>query len=196
VTYTVTPADALKIDYTATTDKPTPVNLTNHSYFNLASPAAGPILGHELMMAADEYTLVDESLIPTGKLESVKGTPLDFTSPTPIGARINELKATGGYDHNYVLRKDARHPGIAARVRDPASGRVLEMQTTEPAVQLYTSNGMSITGKDGIAYKNHAAFCLEAQHYPDSVNHPEFPSTILRPGATYTQTTIYRFYAD
>jgi aldose 1-epimerase len=199
VTYTVTPADELRIDYTATTDKPTPVNLTNHSYFNLGGPASGPILGHELMLAADDYTPVDGTMIPTGKIESVKGTPLDFTSPMPIGARISEIKGSpGGYDHNYVLRADTRSPALAARVRDPASGRVLEMRTTEPAVQLYTSNSLdgSLTGKDGVVYKKHQAFCLEAQHYPDSVNHANFPSTILRPGATYTQTTIYRFYAE
>jgi aldose 1-epimerase len=195
VTYSVTPDDALKIDYVATTDKATPINLTNHSYFNLAGAELGPILGHELMLAADEYTPADDTLIPTGEIKSVRGTPLDFTTPTPIGARIDQLPASiGGYDHNYVIRPDTRSPAFAARVRDPASGRIMEMFTTEPGVQLYTSNFMGgITGKGAVAYKKHQAFCLEAQHFPDSVHHPNFPSIILRPGSTYTQTTIYKF---
>ncbi len=198
VTYTVTDALELKIDYTATTDKATPLNITNHSYFNLAGPAAGSILGHELMLAADQYTPVDDTLIPTGEIATVKGTPLDFTSPAPLGARIKQIKGEpGGYDHNYVLRGDGKTPALAAKVREPGSGRMLEMFTTEPAVQLYTSNFLdgTLKGKDGVIYKKHQAFCLEAQHYPDSVNHASFPSTILRPGATYTQTTIYRFSA-
>jgi aldose 1-epimerase len=199
VTYTVTPADELKIDYTATTDKATPVNLTNHSYFNLASPGSGSILGHVVMLAADEYTPVDDTMIPTGEIKSVRGTPLDFTSPTPLGARIGEIKGEpGGYDHNYILRRDTKAPALAARVRDPGSGRMLEMFTTEPAVQLYTSNFLdgTLKGKGGVVYQKQQAFCLEAQHYPDSVHHDNFPSIILRPGAKYAQTTIYRFSAN
>jgi aldose 1-epimerase len=196
VTYTVTADQELKIDYTAVTDKATPVNLTNHSYFNLGGPEAGDILGHELTLLAEEFTPADETLIPTGKLAPVKGTPLDFTSPTPIGSRFGQLTGDPlGYDHNYVLRGDGKAPALGARVFDPGSGRVLEMFTTEPGVQLYTANFLDgkLTGKGGVVYKKHHAFCLEAQHFPDSVNHDSFPSTILRPGEKYTQTTIYKF---
>ena len=198
VTFTVTNDDALRLDYTATTDKPTPLNLTNHSYFNLAGPAAGAILDHVAQIEADSYTPVDDNLIPTGKIAPVRGTPLDFTKPTAIGSRFSELKAEPiGYDHNYVLRGHGELTALAARVRDPKSGRILELHTTEPGVQLYTGNFLdgTITGKGGVAYKKNMAFCLETQHYPDSVHHPEFPSTILKPGATYTQTTIYKFSA-
>lgn len=198
VTFTVTKDDALRLDYKATTDKPTPLNLTNHSYFNLAGPAAGTILDHVAEIEADSYTPVDDNLIPTGKIAPVRGTPLDFTKPTAIGSRFSELKAEPiGYDHNYVLRGHGELTALAARVRDPKSGRILELHTTEPGVQLYTGNFLdgTITGKGGIAYAKNMAFCLETQHYPDSVHHPEFPSTILKPGATYTQTTIYKFSA-
>jgi aldose 1-epimerase len=198
VTYTVTADSALRIDYSATTDKPTPVNITNHSYFNLGGPAAGSILEHELLLEADQYTPVDETLIPTGEIASVEGTPLDFTKAARIGARIAQLKGEPvGYDHNYVLRGGGKGLALAARVTEPESGRVLEMYTTEPAVQFYTANFLdgTLKGKHGVVYKKHQAFCLEAQHYPDSINQPKFPSTLLRPGATYTQTTIYKFSA-
>jgi aldose 1-epimerase len=196
VTFTVTPADELRIDYTAVTDQATPVNLTNHTYFNLAGHASGPVLGQELMLAADEYTPADDTLIPTGEIKSVRGTPLDFTTPTAIGARIGQIKADiGGYDHNYVIRPDTKSPAFAARVYEPNTGRVMEMFTTEPGVQLYTANFLNgkLKGKDGVAYQKHQGFCLEAQHFPDAVHHANFPSIILRPGATYTQTTIYKF---
>jgi aldose 1-epimerase len=198
VTYTVTQDDALKIDYSATTDKPTLVNLTNHSYFNLAGQTGGTILDHEMMIAADQYTAADDAYIPTGELKSVQGTPLDFTSPKALGARIAQIKGEpGGYDHNYVIRPDKRSPALAARVREPSSGRVMEVFTTEPGVQLYTGNFLdgSVMGK-GVVYKKHTGFCLETQHFPDSPHHPEFPSIVLLPGATYKTTTIYKFSAS
>ncbi len=193
VVYTLTDDNELVIDYTATTDKPTPVNLTNHTYFNLAG--SGTILGHEVMIPSMRFVPVNDTLIPTGEIKPVTGTPMDFTRPTPIGQRINQVKGDPvGYDHTFVLDGNGNEIKLAARVRDPQSGRVLEVHTTEPGVQLYTGNFLdaSITGKHGVAYPQHSGFCLETQHLPDSVNQPNFPSVILRPGQTYKQKTLFR----
>ncbi len=194
VVVSLTDQDELRIDYRAVTNKATPVNLTNHSYFNLAG--AGDVLGHELMVSADEYTPTDADLIPTGQVSAVRDTPLDFTSPKPIGSRIAQL-AEGGYDHNFVIRGGGKSLTLAARVYEPRSGRIMEVRTTEPAVQFYTGNFLdgSLTGKGGVVYRKQTGFCLETQHYPDSVNHPNFPSIILRPGQTYRHTTVHKFSA-
>ena len=196
VQFTVTDQNELKLEYTATTDKATPINLSNHSYFNLAGRTTEPVLGHELMLTASHYTPVDETLIPTGEIAEVTGTPLDFTKPTEIGARIKELKGEpSGYDHNFALDSRGKSLALAARVYEPKTGRVMAISTTEPGIQFYTGNFLdgTITGKDGIIYRKHHAFCLETQHFPDSIHHANFPSAVLEPGKTYTQTTVYKF---
>lgn len=184
----------LSIDYTAVSDKPTPVNLTNHSYFNLSG--LGDILKHELTISADHFTPKNQDSVPNGEIKSVKNTPMDFTKPHPIGSRFSQLdEKPDGYDHNFVINGGGKELVFAARVFEPDSGRVMEVWTNEPGVQLYTSNYLdgSLIGKRGVVYSRHAALCLETQHFPDSVNHPNFPSTILRPGETYSQTTVHKF---
>ena len=199
VSYELTNDNALRIHYQATTDAPTVINLTNHSYFNLAGQDHGSILDHEVMINADQFVPVDSTLIPTGELASVAGTPLDFTEPTSVGARINEehpqLVYGIGYDHCWVLNKAMDELGLAASVYEPTSGRYLEVMTTEPGVQFYSGNFLdgSLTGKDGAIYGHRSGLCLETEHFPDSPNQPEFPSTELQPGETYETTTIYRF---
>ena len=203
VTYTWTDANALKIEYSATTDKKTVVNLTNHSYFNLAGQGSGDSLGHLLTIEADKFTPVDSGLIPTGELRDVAGTPFDFRNSTAIGARISQddeqLKLGGGYDHNFVLRRSAgSSESLAARVVEPTSGRVLEVWTTEPGVQFYTGNFLDgkSAGKGGATYPKRSAFCLETQHFPDSPNQPKFPSVALNPGERYHTITTYKFSAE
>ena len=195
VIYSLTDENELRMEYSATTDKPTVVNLTNHAYWNLADGGRSDVLGHELMLNADHYLPVDAGLIPLGPPKAVAGIPLDFTQPRTIGARIGQLD--GGYDHCYVLSKraDWQGPQLAARAVEPNSGRVMEVYTTEPGIQLYTANGLDGTLRaHGRAYQKHAGFCLEAQHYPDSPNRPDFPSTVLNPGETYHQLTVHKFY--
>jgi aldose 1-epimerase len=196
VTYTLTNKDELRFDYEATTDRTTPVNLTNHSYFNLA--CGGDVLGQLLQLKASRYTPADDSMIPTGVIAEVAGGPLDFTQEKPIGRDLKRIEGrTNGYDHNYVIDGGGRGLVVAAKARDPVSGRSMEVSTDQPGVQLYSSNNFdgTLAGKGGVILLLHSAFCLETQHYPDSVNHPGFPSTLLRPGETYRTSTIHRFAA-
>lgn len=194
VLYTLSAANELKIEYSAVTDKPTPVNLTSHAYFNLSAGADSTILGHELMLKAAEYTPVDEALIPTGKLEEVKDGPMDFNNPKLIGRDITEVK--GGYDHNWVLNRTGPGLELAASLYHPGSGRFMEVFTTEPGIQFYSGNfldGTLTNTKGQTKYGLHGALCLETQHFPDGPNQPAFPSTLLKPGETYQHTCIYKF---
>lgn len=194
VIYTLGADNGLKIDYTATTDKATPVNLTNHAYYNLSAGKDSTILGHDLLLNADKFTEVNDNLIPTGKLPDVKGGPMDFTSSKMIGKEIQQVK--GGYDHNWILNKKGSDLEKAAELFEATSGRVMEVWTTEPGIQFYSGNflnGTLINTRGGASYVKHAGLCLETQHYPDSPNQPAFPTTILKPGETYRQTTIYKF---
>jgi aldose 1-epimerase len=194
VVYTLTPDNSVKIDYTATTDKATPVNLTNHAYYNLSAGTDSTVLDHELQIDANKYTPVDALLIPTGQIADVKGTPFDFTTSKPIGRDIAQVK--GGYDHNWVLNKQGNNLAKVATAYHPKSGRVMDVYTTEPGLQFYSGNfldGRLANTKGGAKYVQHAALCLETQHFPDSPNHPNFPNTILKPGETYKSTTVYKF---
>lgn len=195
VIYTLTNDNELKIDYEASTNKPTPVNLTNHSYFNLTGDKNKTILDHEIMINASEYTAVDKDLTPTGELKKVAATEMDFTSPKKIGKDIGKVKEGGGYDHNYVLNGKKGEMKLAATLYEPNSGRLMEVRTTEPGIQFYSGNFLDgkLVGKNKDAYARNDGLCLETQHFPDSPNHANFPSTILRPGETYKSSTSYRF---
>lgn len=199
VVYTLTDENELRIDYEVTTDKPCYINVTNHSYFNLRGEGNGDILNHVLFINAEKSTPVDETMIPTGEIADIRGTALDFTSPRAIGERIDaenpQLKIASGYDFNYIIDKNENELAFAAGVFEPESGRYMEVFTTEPGVQLYTGNHLrgNETGKSGVAYTRRTGFCLETQHFPDSPNKPQFPSTLLNAGETYLSTTIYKF---
>jgi aldose 1-epimerase len=200
VVYSLTEKNEFRIDYEAVTDKATPVNLTHHSYYNLTGNCKRDILDHKLMLNADYITPVDATLIPTGKLEAVKNTPMDFTTASAIGSRIDsdygQLKFGRGYDHNWVLNRNGNGLSLAASLFDPQSGRAMDIYTTEPGIQFYSGNFLDghIVGKGGKEYKLHYGLCLETQHFPDSPNKPQFPSTILQPGSKYVHTTVHKFY--
>lgn len=193
VAYSLSNANEFKAEFSATTDRPTIVNLVHHSYWNLLGNAAGDVLGHELLLLADKYTPVDAGLIPTGELAPVAGTPMDFTKATAIGARL--ARVPGGYDHNFVLRSQSGELARAAEVYEPTTGRVLEIFTDQPGIQFYSGNFLdgSVKGKGDVVYQKHYGFCLETQHYPDSPNRPEFPAVILRPGQTYHHVMVHKF---
>jgi len=201
VTYTLTDANELVVDYEATTDKATPINLSQHSYFNLAGEGNGDILNHEIMINAERFTPVDKNLIPTGELRPVKGTPFDFRASTRVGDHINDnydqLILGHGYDHNFVISRKGAGLELAARVFEPTTGRIMEVLTTQPGVQFYTGNFLdgTVTGKQGHVYKHRYGLCLETQHFPDSPNHPEFPTTILKPSETFRSKTVFKFSA-
>ena len=202
VTYSLTDADELRIEYQATTDKDTVLNLTNHSYFDLSGEARGDIVDLEVTIEADRFTPVNESLIPTGELRRVEGTPFDFRQPKRVGSRIDEedeqLKYALGYDHNFVLNRDRQALSFAARAKHPESGRILELATTQPGVQFYTGNHLdgTVAGKGGVVYRFRSGVCFETQHFPDSPNQPHFPSTELKAGQTYLGATVFRFTTD
>jgi aldose 1-epimerase len=201
VHYSLNSENELRIEYSATTDKDTVLNLTNHSYFNLAGPGSGDILNHKLTLQAGRFTPIDQTLIPTGAIQSAAGTPLDFRKPTAIGSRINQddpqLKFAKGYDHNFVLNRSGHELSLAAKVEEPNSGRVLEVLTTQPGIQFYSGNFLngSVHGRGG-AYNFRSALCLETQHFPDSPNHPNFPSVVQRPGEPFHETTVFRFSTE
>jgi aldose 1-epimerase len=193
VLYTLTEANELRIDYSATTDKPTPVNLTNHAYWNLALGIAPDVLGHEITINAASYTPVNPTLIPTGELRPVKGTPMDFIAGQTIGSRIAQVP--GGYDHNYAINNAGKGTTLAAKLAEKTTGRIMEIRTSEPGIQFYTGNFLdgSIKGKSGVLYKKHGGLCLETQHFPNAINTPKFAPVVLRPGETYKHLTIHRF---